>query len=136
MNPVFGVYSPRHTSARPTPSFSISNVMAQVPYALPFLNAMTGKNGTIPRLREYTRERVFKRLKAGARRKDLFYHLVRQYMESGMFTSLKPITEWRGTSRSRTPFCRRCCTGWRVSYHRWFRHNKQRPHSLPLLPLT
>jgi hypothetical protein len=60
--------------------------MAQVPYALPFLDVLTGKSGIIPRVREYTRERVFRRLKAGARRKDLFYHLVREYMESVVFT--------------------------------------------------
>jgi cytochrome P450 len=49
---------------------------------------MTERIGLLPRIRRYTRERVFKRLKAGACRKDLFYHLVRQYIESGMSTSL------------------------------------------------
>ena len=94
MDQVFGVY-PLHTFAHLLiPFFSVGNVMSQISYALPFLDAMTGKNGSLPRVRQYGRERVFKRLKAGACRKDLFYHLVSQYIESDMFTSLKPITEW------------------------------------------
>ena len=94
MDQVFGVYPLLHTFARLIPFFSLGNVISQVPYAIPFLDAMTGKNGSLPRVRQYGRERVFKRLKAGAWRKDLFYHLVRQFIESSMFTSLKPITEW------------------------------------------
>jgi hypothetical protein len=54
---------------------------------------MTERIGLLPRIRQYTRERVFKRLKAGACRKDLFYYLVRKDIESGMFTWLNPITE-------------------------------------------
>jgi len=56
---------------------SMSNIVAQVSYILPILDSITGKSGTIPRFRQFGRGWVLRRLKAGASRKDLFYHLVR-----------------------------------------------------------
>jgi len=55
---------------------SIGAVTAHIPYIVPILDTLTPKNGTIPRVRAFGRERVLKRLEAGASRKDLFYHLV------------------------------------------------------------
>jgi hypothetical protein len=63
-------------SARLIPVRSISAIMAHVTYAVPFLWAFTGKNGTIQRNRAFTKENVLKRLALGASRKDLFYYLV------------------------------------------------------------
>ena len=82
------------------PFASIGAVMAHVNYALPFLTAITGKSGTLQRVRAFARQSVLKRLESGSSRKDLFYHLVRQHIESDMFTSgsLKPIKEWRGAA--------------------------------------
>jgi hypothetical protein len=65
-----------HRCVSDIPFRSIGAVTAQVPYVVPILDILTGKNGTIPRVRAFGRERVFKRLEAGASRKDLFYHLV------------------------------------------------------------
>jgi hypothetical protein len=72
---------------------SISAVTAHVPYVRPILDALTGKNGAAPRARSFGRERVLQRLEAGASRKDLFYHLVRRYVESDVLTSLGPVAE-------------------------------------------
>jgi len=92
---VFGVYLHWvHRRASDIPFSSFNAIEVHIPYIVPILNILTGRNWTVLPVREFGRERVLKRLEAGASRKDLFYHLVRQYMESGMFTSLKPITEW------------------------------------------
>ena len=39
--------------------------------------AITGRNGSVLRVFEFGRERALERLKMGANRKDLFYHMVR-----------------------------------------------------------
>jgi len=80
---VFGAYLRwvyLRASDIPLPSFSA--VTAHIPYIVPILNILTGKNWAVPPVRAFGRERVFKRLEAGASRKDLFYHLVRQCTES------------------------------------------------------
>ena len=76
-----------------TVSLSVASTTAHIPYVRPILDTLTGKNGAFTRLREFGRERVRMRLEAGANRKDLFYHLVRPYVESDIFTSLRPISE-------------------------------------------
>jgi len=53
----------------------IGAITAHITYVIPFLVAITGKRGTIPRIRAFGKERVLQRLEAGATRKDLFYHL-------------------------------------------------------------
>jgi len=80
------------------PFLSIGAITSHITYVIPFLVAITGRRGTIPRVRAFGKERVLQRLEAGATRKDLFYHLVRQHMKSDVFTSQEPITEWRGAS--------------------------------------
>jgi len=80
---VFGVYlhwAHRRAPDMPFPSFSA--VTAHIPYIVPILNIFTGKNLAVPPVRAFGRERVLKRLEAGASRKDLFYHLVHQCIES------------------------------------------------------
>ena len=77
------------------PFIRVSAIMAHVNYALPFLMALPGKGGTFQRMQAFGKQSVLRRLESGANRKDLFYHLVRQHIESNMFTSLRPITEWR-----------------------------------------
>ena len=62
-------------------SSSIRAVTAQVPYVLPFLMACTGRNGAGQRIFTFGRERALERLKMGANKKDLFYHLVRSCNE-------------------------------------------------------
>ena len=79
------------------PSLRISAITAHIPYIVPILDSLTGKSGTVPRVRALGRERVLKRLKSSASGRDLIYHLVRQCIESDAFSSLKLITEWRGT---------------------------------------
>ena len=76
------------------PSLRISAITAHVPYIVPILDSLTGKRGTIPRVRSFGRERVLERLNSHASRKDLFYHLVSECIEYDTFGSLKPITEW------------------------------------------
>jgi len=71
----------------------MTSIVAQVSYILPILDSITGKSGAIPRFRQFGRGWVLRRLKAGASRKDLFYHLVRQYIDSDSSPSLKSITE-------------------------------------------
>jgi len=61
---------------------SISSAIAHISYVTPFLIAITGQNGTLQRNREFGRESVFKRMEVGANRKDLFYHLVCQLIQS------------------------------------------------------
>jgi hypothetical protein len=73
----------------------VSAIMAHVNYALPLLMALTGKGGTFQRMQAFGKQSVLKRLESGASRKDLFYHLVRQHIESNMFTSLSSIIERR-----------------------------------------
>lgn len=72
-------YSPnsRYIFACLTPSLRISAITAHIPYIAPILDSLTGKSGTVPRTRSFGRERVLQRLKSGACKKDLFYHLVR-----------------------------------------------------------
>jgi len=72
---------------------SISAITAHIPYVRPILDALTGKNGPAHRARSFGRERVLKRLETGASRKDLFYHLVRRYIECDVLTSLRPVVE-------------------------------------------
>ena len=64
------------------PSLRISAITAHIPYIVPILDSFTGKSGTIPRVRSFGRERVLERLNSHAGRKDLFYHLVSEYIES------------------------------------------------------
>jgi hypothetical protein len=52
--------------------------------------------GTLKRGFEFGQRTMLKRLVVGANGKDLIYHLVRYHL-SGMITSFKPSTEWRGT---------------------------------------
>jgi hypothetical protein len=89
---------------------SIGSIVAQIPYVLPFLVAVTGKSGPIQRAEEFSRGRVLRRLETGASRKDLFYHLVSRHvraLERNMFTYLDgPITEWRGAFQVTAPLCR------------------------------
>lgn len=84
---------------------SISAIVAHITYIVPFITAFTGQNGALQRARAFGRNSVLKRLEVGANRKDLFYYLVRQRIESGMLT-LKPIAEWRGASRGGASLCR------------------------------
>ena len=80
---VFGLYLHWvHHRASDVPFSSFSAVTSHIPYIVPILNILTGKNWTIPPVRAFGRERVLKRLEAGASRKDLFYHLVRQCIKS------------------------------------------------------
>ncbi|KAI9462028.1 high nitrogen upregulated cytochrome P450 monooxygenase 2 [Russula earlei] len=53
----------------------IGVAVGHVSYFTPFLSALTGQKGSIQVSRDFGRESVFKRLQAGANRKDLFYHL-------------------------------------------------------------
>lgn len=76
------------------PSLRISAITAHIPYIVPFLDSLTGKSGTVPRVRSFGRGLALKRLNSDASRKDLFYHLVRECIESDTFSSLKRITEW------------------------------------------
>ena len=71
-------YAPnsRYIFACLTPSLRISAITANVPYIVPILDSLTGKSGAVPRVRSFGRERVLLRLKSGASKKDLFYHLV------------------------------------------------------------
>ncbi|KAI0298930.1 high nitrogen upregulated cytochrome P450 monooxygenase 2 [Russula brevipes] len=50
-------------------------ITSHISYIIPLLIAATGRNGTFQRVQDFSRESVFKRLKIGANRKDLFYHL-------------------------------------------------------------
>ena len=80
---VFGVYLYwDHCCVSDIPFSSISAITSHIPYAVPILNILTGRNWMVPPIRAFGRERVLKRLEAGANRKDLFYHLVRQRIES------------------------------------------------------
>ena len=80
---VFGAYMYwAHCCASDIPFSSISAITSHIPYIVPFLNILTARNWTVPPIRAFGRERVLKRLEVGASRKDLFYHLVRQHVES------------------------------------------------------
>jgi len=57
------------------PTFRFTAITMHIPYILPILNVLAGNNWTVPPVRAFGRERVLKRLEAGASRKDLFYHL-------------------------------------------------------------
>jgi hypothetical protein len=76
-------------------SFSHNSITGYIPYVRPILHALERKNGAYTRLQDFGRERVLMRLEAGAKRKDLVYHLVRTFVdsESDTFTSLGPIPE-------------------------------------------
>lgn len=72
----------RYVSLRGSPTcllhfFSIRAIISQVSYVLPLVIAFTGRNGAVQRIFAFGRERALERLKMGADRKDLFYHLVR-----------------------------------------------------------
>ena len=56
--------------------FSVRAITAHVSYVVPLL-AFTGRKGSVQRISEFGRGRAIERLKMGANRKDLFYHLVR-----------------------------------------------------------
>ncbi|KAI0265867.1 high nitrogen upregulated cytochrome P450 monooxygenase 2 [Gloeopeniophorella convolvens] len=56
-------------------SLYVSSTLAHVSYILPLVNAILGDNGTIRRARNFCSEHALGRLKIGAKRKDLFYHL-------------------------------------------------------------
>src|ERR1700677_2932058 len=56
--------------------YSISGVVGHVPYVVPPLIAIMGKKSLLVRFRAFCRERVLERLRMGANRRDLFYHLV------------------------------------------------------------
>jgi hypothetical protein len=83
-----------------SPFLSASAVASHIPYALKYIMATfgRGRRSTLRRVHVFGNGCVAKRLRAGANRKDLFYYLVCQHIESDIFTSLKPITEWRGPS--------------------------------------
>ncbi|KAI0265783.1 high nitrogen upregulated cytochrome P450 monooxygenase 2 [Gloeopeniophorella convolvens] len=53
----------------------ILSVLSQVSYAIPIISFFAGRNGPIQRAHAFARDRVIERLKMGAKRKDLFYHL-------------------------------------------------------------
>ncbi|KAI9447482.1 high nitrogen upregulated cytochrome P450 monooxygenase 2 [Lactarius indigo] len=53
----------------------LAGATAHIPYVEPILNAIVGKRSSIMRVREFCNERVLERLRMGANRKDLFYHL-------------------------------------------------------------
>jgi len=57
-------------------------IIAHLPYIEGILEILSGKNGIIPHLQAFGRERVLKQLEAGASRKDIFYHLVCQCIGS------------------------------------------------------
>ena len=73
---------PRSSSVYLSPLFSIGATMAHVPYVTKFiLSAIAmGRGGKLRRTVEYGQAKVLKRLEAGSKRKDLFYHLVCQYI--------------------------------------------------------
>ena len=75
-------------------------MLAHIPYLVEYMIAVMGRGGLLQRSIEFGKGRVLRRLEAGANRKDLFYYLVRQHTESGVLTSLEPITEWRRAPRS------------------------------------
>ena len=75
---VFGVYLRWvHRRASDIPFPSVNAVAIHIPYIVPILNILTGKNWRVSPIQAFGRERVLRRLEAGASRKDLFYHLVR-----------------------------------------------------------
>jgi hypothetical protein len=115
---------------------SISAVVSHVPYFVGFLTTAMGRSGSLQRANAFGRGSVLKRLGVGANRRDLFYYLVRPHIESDMLISLKPVTEWRGASRSRASLLRRHCAKRDVSNHCRFGYNKQHPHGRYLLPVT
>ncbi|KAH9035424.1 high nitrogen upregulated cytochrome P450 monooxygenase 2 [Lactarius hengduanensis] len=53
----------------------ISGVTSHIPYVGPILTTMAGQRSPLVRLRAFGKERVLERLRMGANRKDLFYHL-------------------------------------------------------------
>jgi cytochrome P450 len=53
----------------------IGGILAHVAYILPPLIAITGENGQVQRIQDFSKERVSHRLQSVANRKDLFYHL-------------------------------------------------------------
>ena len=78
---VFGVYLHWvHHHASDIPFHSFTAVTAQIPYIVPILNILIGRKWTVMPVREFGKERALKRLEAGASKKDLFYHLVRQFI--------------------------------------------------------
>ena len=70
---------------------SIRAITAQVSYVLPLLIAFTGRNGAVQRIFAFGRERALERLKMGANRKDLFYHLVRARNQSSSSSWASPF---------------------------------------------
>lgn len=77
MNPISGTYSYETILPFNLHDFSIRAIVSQVSYVLPLLIAFTGRKGSVQRIFQFGRERALERLKMGANRKDLFYHLVR-----------------------------------------------------------
>jgi hypothetical protein len=78
--------------------YSISGVVGHIPYVVPPLIAIMGKKSPLVPFRDFCRERVLERLRMGANRKDLFYHLVSSGTQDlCAFISRSVMTEWRGT---------------------------------------
>ena len=61
-----------------SPFLSISAIVSHVPHIIEPMFAVGG--GALWRAIEFGERNVFKRLEAGANRKDMFYYLVRQYI--------------------------------------------------------
>ena len=62
---------------------SMGGIFAHVTYIIPTFIMITGKNGSVRGIQDFSRERVSNRLQSGANRRDLFYHLVS--------TNIKPM---------------------------------------------
>ena len=76
----------------------MSSVVGHIPYVVPPLIAIMRKKSALVRFREFCKERVHERLRMGASRKDLFYHLVSSRTQGpGAFISWSAMTERRRT---------------------------------------
>ncbi|KAF8269044.1 high nitrogen upregulated cytochrome P450 monooxygenase 2 [Lactarius quietus] len=69
----------------------IRAITAQVSYVLPLLIAFTGRKGAVQRIFAFGRERALERLKMGANRKDLFYHLSGEALPENERPSLSDV---------------------------------------------
>ena len=75
---------------------SITAVTSHISWVVPLFMAVARKGSTFIRSRDFCKERTFKRLRVGANRMDLFYHLVSHRIISGAFVS-DVMAEWRRT---------------------------------------
>ena len=73
---------PSASSVYLSPFLSISAIVSHVPYVVDYmLSAVAmGRGGALMRAVEFGQASVLKRLEVGSNRKDLFYHLVCQYI--------------------------------------------------------